>query len=473
MSGPVTPPLEVTEVDGNPSGRPITKIIVSNGDLSISGRTATIDTTGSGGIPGGSDTEIQYNDSGAFGGSADFTLTGIGGTDPLLTITNSASDALTLSQKTLTFDGGTGTCTITTTSGDDGLVLTTGTEGVTGPYLFLDAVTSPSQVLLRNQTTDGTITIKTTSGSGDITADAAGDLNLYGDTSVYLRHQTTGSVQVRSATDVPALLQVKTVGDGMPSIDLTDDTRSISLQCDVNQKLKVKGGVNSFVFDASSGTGGITWPDGTTQTTAASGGSSYNQARNPNGAIYSLNDTYILSRGVGMTTVGQLTTSTSTRSGYRQPSFRSFIAPVTGTVSSFSAYVDTAAATASTDITLGIYSDDGGVPDSRLGYADIDCSATGSVTQASITGTISLTEGVQYWYAWVTTNSTDSPTLRAETQADTQYVTGQVAAIAGTDYQVFLVDINATANTLPASITASDLYPSGNLGGNARIGVDF
>ena len=48
MSGPIVPPLEVTEVDGNPSGRPITKIIVSNGDLSISGRTATIDTSGSG-----------------------------------------------------------------------------------------------------------------------------------------------------------------------------------------------------------------------------------------------------------------------------------------------------------------------------------------------------------------------------------------------------------------------------------------
>ena len=48
MSGPIVPPLEVTEVDGSPDGRPITKIIVSNGDLSISGRTATIDTSGSG-----------------------------------------------------------------------------------------------------------------------------------------------------------------------------------------------------------------------------------------------------------------------------------------------------------------------------------------------------------------------------------------------------------------------------------------
>ena len=50
---------------------------------------------------------------------------------------------------------------------------------------------------------------------------------------------------------------------------MSSSTKSISLLCDTNQKLKVQGGVNSFVFDASSGTGGITWPDGTTQTTAA------------------------------------------------------------------------------------------------------------------------------------------------------------------------------------------------------------
>jgi len=51
MSGPIRPPLTVETVDGTTSGRPITKIKVSNGDLTISGNTATIDTTGgSGGI---------------------------------------------------------------------------------------------------------------------------------------------------------------------------------------------------------------------------------------------------------------------------------------------------------------------------------------------------------------------------------------------------------------------------------------
>lgn len=74
MSGPVQPPLTVTTVGGTPTGRPITTIKVSDGDLTISGNVATIDTSGSGGLPGGSNNEIQFNDSGAFGGDAGFLM---------------------------------------------------------------------------------------------------------------------------------------------------------------------------------------------------------------------------------------------------------------------------------------------------------------------------------------------------------------------------------------------------------------
>ena len=60
MSGPVSPPLTVTTVGGTPSGRPITTIKVSNGDLTISGNTATIDTSGGGG-GSGTVTSIVFN----------------------------------------------------------------------------------------------------------------------------------------------------------------------------------------------------------------------------------------------------------------------------------------------------------------------------------------------------------------------------------------------------------------------------
>ena len=73
MSGPIVPPLEVSdEADGGSvSGRPITTIEVTDGDLTISGRTATIDTSGSATAPGTPATAIQFNSdpAGTFTGS--------------------------------------------------------------------------------------------------------------------------------------------------------------------------------------------------------------------------------------------------------------------------------------------------------------------------------------------------------------------------------------------------------------------
>ncbi len=63
MSGPVQPPLTVETVDGTTSGRPITKIKVTNGDLTISGSTATIDTSGAGG--GGTVTSVGLSETGS------------------------------------------------------------------------------------------------------------------------------------------------------------------------------------------------------------------------------------------------------------------------------------------------------------------------------------------------------------------------------------------------------------------------
>ena len=52
MSGPITPPLTVETLDGATTGRPITTLKVSNGDLTIAGNVATIDTSGGGGGTG-------------------------------------------------------------------------------------------------------------------------------------------------------------------------------------------------------------------------------------------------------------------------------------------------------------------------------------------------------------------------------------------------------------------------------------
>ena len=68
-------------------------------------------------------------------------------------------------------------------------------------------------------------------------------------------------------------LTVTTGATGInPLINLASTTKSISLKVASNLQLTIDGGTHTFVFDASSATGGITWPDGTTQTTAAVSG---------------------------------------------------------------------------------------------------------------------------------------------------------------------------------------------------------
>jgi len=53
---------------------------------------------------------------------------------------------------------------------------------------------------------------------------------------------------------------------------LTSNTKAVTLEVATNQQLTVRGGLHSFIFDVSSGTGGLQFPDGTIQNTAAGGG---------------------------------------------------------------------------------------------------------------------------------------------------------------------------------------------------------
>lgn len=61
--------LEITEEDGSPDVSGVSKIVVPNGTLTDDGQGQVTLTTG-GGSPGGSDTQVQFNDAGSFGGDA-------------------------------------------------------------------------------------------------------------------------------------------------------------------------------------------------------------------------------------------------------------------------------------------------------------------------------------------------------------------------------------------------------------------
>ena len=96
MSGPVRPPLTVETLDGTTVGRPITTIKVTNGDLTVSGNVATIDTSGGGGGGGMTSFDVA-GDAGStqtVGNGDTLTLQGSGG---ITKVTMSATDTATIS----------------------------------------------------------------------------------------------------------------------------------------------------------------------------------------------------------------------------------------------------------------------------------------------------------------------------------------------------------------------------------------
>lgn len=132
--GAVVPKLLIQEVDGTPSGRPGT-LKVSNGTLTDNGDGSFSLTTGGGGSPGGSNTQVQFNDSSAFGGSANLTwvspaltIGAAGATTGILKLTGSNSGTISISGAST---AGTWTMTLPTSGGTNNYVLSTNGSGVT------------------------------------------------------------------------------------------------------------------------------------------------------------------------------------------------------------------------------------------------------------------------------------------------------------------------------------------------------
>ena len=121
-------PITITEVDGSPRITNPSKITVSNGSLTVSGRNAIIVTGGGGGggSPGGSNTQVQYNAAGSFGGAAGFTFNGTakitlgvaGSSVGAIGFNNATSGQITLQPVT----GALGTVTLSLPAATDTLV---------------------------------------------------------------------------------------------------------------------------------------------------------------------------------------------------------------------------------------------------------------------------------------------------------------------------------------------------------------
>ena len=515
MSGPVQPPLTVETIDGATVGRPITKIKVTNGTLAVSGSTATLTISGGG---GGTGTVTSVGSSQAFVTVASATTT------PSITIgsaTGSVTGVLTSTDWT-SFNGKQDSITLTTTGSSGAATLIGSTLNIPqysggGGGTFSGSL-ADTQIAFGNTAADSiqgsanltfdgsnlSVSGYIKSGSGLVTAPtysftAADDVGMYL-TGTSTLHFTAGNSDLMNLQHDGTATNAR-IGNSTGEAFLSSrGNQNLTLQTNdgVNSgTIVIEDGVNGQISITPNGTGTIKL-DGVgidnsaiatgyvlkaTSSTGAGwaaesgggGGSSYNQAINPP-LLYqtspTLVDNFALSRTVGWGCVGNASTTDVTRS-YDSMYLRPFIAPKSGDVDEVQVYVQTASASA--DMLVGIYRDDGsGLPSTKLGEATIDCSSAGVVTQTSITGTITLVAGTQYWYAWVRDSSAGSPQLRAESKAASTSATNlSTSSVSSAENQATLLYI-ATApeeNTLPTSPSSSLFYPGGVTGLAARFGV--
>ena len=220
MSGPVSPPLTVTTVGGTPSGRPITTIKVSNGDLTISGNTATIDTSGGGG-GGGSVTSIEFT-SPLTGGT--ITTSGTVG----IPEADGTTDGYLSSTAYNTFDGKQDAITLTTTG-------TSGNATLVGSTLNIPNYTNTATI-------GGSIAdTQVAYGNGANTIQGSTNLTFDGTNLSVAGYVKAGTIYIGNGSG-----QVETVG----AVDLT---------------LQTNEGTNSGTLTIKSGVGGnaIFQPTGT------------------------------------------------------------------------------------------------------------------------------------------------------------------------------------------------------------------
>ena len=196
---------------------------------------------------------------------------------------------------------------------------------------------------------------------------------------------------------------INTLTASDPIVNIGSSTKAVSLEVNTNNKLSVKGSSNSFVFDASSATGGITFPDSTVQITAASAGTNYVidslVSETPTTFVVPILDNLCNQGGTGYGN-RNLTLEALTDVSGSFLYYRPFNASKTGTLS---AVLNRAInSTASAAIKVAFYnSDSDGNPQTLIGQASIDMSSFASSKQTSITpestGSMDLTKGDLYW----------------------------------------------------------------------------
>lgn len=156
---------------------------------------------------------------------------------------------------------------------------------------------------------------------------------------------------------------------------------------------------------------------------------------------------------------GSYSTGTGTTGSVDAPHCRPFISPISGDVTELGVNVTTADSTAVSKLSIGIYSDSDGAPDSLIGLAIMNSTSTGSSFQTSFSTTATLVQGTQYWYMWVRNNNTNSIGFSAVSNGSLVWVGSSSTVSAGMNQQSVLT-LSGSDNALPGTVTQTNLSPT-------------
>ncbi len=147
-----------------------------------------------------------------------------------------------------------------------------------------------------------------------------------------------------------------------------------------------------------------------------------------------------------------------------------FISPNTGNISKMYLGVN---ATVTNTVSMAIYSDNDGVPETLLGYGDFDLSAsTGTVSQTSFSATITLTRGTQYWYAMKSSSANQPNMKKVDTDSCATIGLGDTLAMTSTGKYLSINTEVAHGDALPSTITIGNATV-GNFSGRPMFGLEF
>ena len=447
--GVITPNPTITETDGSPTVTNVKTIKVSPGTLSVSGRTATIETGGAGGggtvtavtgatpvtSTGGTTPEIGLTNGGitstyiaddavvrakigpAAVGTTELgtsAVTAVKISDDAVTTSKIADDAVTTAKMpddTVTTakiaDGAVGTGQLADASVTVGKVSATGSPGATtflsgaGTWATpsgggaVDTVTATAPLA----STGGTDPVVSLNDGGISTAKIA-------DAAVTGAKIAAGAVDydqlanngvIQSKLGSGAVSTAKLEANAVTTEKIADDAITTAKIADNNvepDKLKASSGT------ASSST--FYRGDGAWAEPSGGGGST---AADPIGGLRPVSYQYYYDFSAGGVAGGvRLTTYTdSTADSQNMPIYVPFVCGVSKSFTELAINMQTAGE-ANLDYLLAVYSSDSnGLPDQKLFYTQVDADTTGnqagSITEVN-TGDATLVKGTLYYYAY-------------------------------------------------------------------------